>query len=81
MPLDGVAKVMSLMVDSLKLIFAHTWRSMSFVIPLLALNSLSSLLVSWNVNVPGVASGCMNACAGGLSRKNFLNLRSLLVVI
>ncbi len=72
MPLDGVAKIVSLTVDSLKVIFAHTWRSMSFVIPFLALDSLSSSPGSWNVNVPVIASGCVKACAGGLGRKNFL---------
>ncbi len=71
MPLDGVAKVMLLTVDSLKLISAHTWRSMSFVIPFLALYSLSSSPGSWYVNVPGVAIGCVKACAGGLGRNNF----------
>ncbi len=59
MPLDGVAKVMLLMLDSLMLISAHTWRSMSFVIPFLALDSLSCLPGSWNVNVPSAANGCV----------------------
>jgi hypothetical protein len=72
MPLDRVAKVMLLTIDSLKLISAHTWRSMSFVIPFLALDSLLSSPGSWNVNVPGVANGCVKACAGRLGRKNYL---------
>ncbi len=70
MPLDGVAKVIVLMANSLKLISAQTLRSMSFVIPFLASDSFPSSPGSWNMNVPGVAIGCVKACAGGLGRKN-----------
>ncbi len=72
MPLDRATKVMLLKVDSLKLISAHIRRSMSFVIPFLATDSLSSLPGSWNVDVPGVTNGCVKACASGLGGKNFL---------
>ncbi len=42
------------------------------MIPFLALDSSSSLVGNRNVNMLGVANGCVKACVGGLGRKNFL---------